>query len=52
MTPAEQIRRVWCGLYGMDDAEIEDNVRNNPPLDEAEEQRQLDALRELQETAE
>lgn len=48
MTPAEQIRREWLRLMGMAEEEIEANVREFPPVDEAIEQQELDAARRIE----
>lgn len=46
MTPAE-LRRTWARLYGLDDSETEQTIRDQPPVDEAWERDQLDAVRQI-----
>ena len=43
-TTAVLKRRRWLGLMGLDEDEIEDHIKNDPPADVDEEQQQLDAV--------
>lgn len=46
---AEQFRVAWMGLIGCDAEEIERDLRDHPPVDIYEEQKELAAARRLAE---
>ena len=47
METAEQIRREWLALMGLDQDEIDDLCQSFPATDPDEEQIQLDAMRQI-----